>query len=194
MLKIADTNCYSTTELINAVGGDFSPKKIDNLRNIGLLPASIKVGTGRGIVGYYPDTVLNHLKTIEAEHRKGHSYPDLVIKFGERVLVIDVKVTTLRDVRHARRQAAKYITQSLNPKLQAQHSIKLSKWKDGELINQDIVNLKMVLRRLFRRKDVFAPEVLAMILQHTRKLQELQIAEQAYLQSAQWVAPKKLEN
>ena len=190
MLKIADTNCYSTTEVIKELGRGYSPKKINNLRTVGILPPAIKAGESSkyGILGYYPESVLSHLKAIEAEHeKKGTSYPDLVVKYKDQILVLEVKVSAIQDKYQARKQAFKYAVEILNPKKQSEAHFKLSKELKGKVttnVDFDTDELQRELRKLFRQRSSTSPESLALIKQKIARIQELRELRSAFVESS----------
>ena len=185
MQQIAGENCYTTAELVKAMGSDYTPKRIEYLRTLGLLPAPVKVGSRTGTVGYHTERVLNHLKAIEKEHQKGRSYPDMVMQFGGQTLIIEAKMSAIRKGRAAQRQVIKYMAESLNPVSQVGPAIKLSMGAKGKIkvsVFDEINTLEEVLKELFKRKDKLSSEVLGLIEINAKRLQELRELKNAYIQ------------
>ncbi len=92
MPKIAGETCYTTEELIKKVSPTFSRKRLEHLKNLRLVPSPIKVGTGNGTIGYYPEYVVEYVKSIEVEHDGGRSYPDIMVSWKGKIHTIDIKV------------------------------------------------------------------------------------------------------
>ena len=188
MLKIADQTCYSGAEIVERAGAPYTLKRLEHLRTLGLVPRPIKVGTGNGTIGYYPEQVIDLLREIERKHSEGKSYPDVVHVMGDKVILIEYKMHKLKD-EHKANVAARQV-ESYRRLIAEKHlgtSIKLHDISVLESKNQDysaeISALRGALSSLFKKKDHLRMSVLLRIKANIEKLQQIE-SMKAALESA----------
>lgn len=179
MIQIANETCLTTQELIKKSGVNYPVKRIEYLRNLGLLPRPIKVGTSEGTKGFYPACVAEFLQKIDREHRKGASYPDLVMKYKDQIIITDMKTTNIRRTHHATKRLKSDLKRSLINVGQASGNVKLTPISTTPTeVNAQIEKTELELKRLFKQKDNVSALILQKIKSEIEKLEELQSARQ----------------
>ena len=174
---IAGAKCLTGAEVIKVVGEPLTTKRLEHLRALGLIPRPIKIGTGNGTIGYYPDDIVIHLHEVDKYHRQGESYPKIVQKLRDKTIAIEIKTQKIKNDHQARIAVAKQINKYRNlPINEIRFTFSL------ENHNSEVRALQDELKKLFERKDNLSSEVLLKIKDNIEKIQKLESLKNAVMQ------------
>ena len=199
MKMIADTECYSSRELAEKMGKEYSLKRLEYLRNLGLLPRPIKVNdNGKGTSGYYPHSTLAFLRHIETERKNGKSYPEILKYQEERILAHKTQVD---DIRSKHWSSKNVIYLDLRTGELTEVRLKPTGMEKSKLNREEVQGkldeLKSHLRELFQRGNCLTPGVLIAIKHKIGQIESLRKSlgyltkTEVYLRQASWKKTKK---
>lgn len=172
MIKVLDTNCYTTVEITEKIRGDYNLKRIEYLRNLGLLPRPIKVGTGSGTIGCYPPAALNLLRKVEKEREKGKTYREILLEQQDIILSVHADADNLRQLR-LQKQVVGNLTTGKLTEVSFKLTGEVKKPIDPNGVKKELDKTVKELKRLFRQKNNLSPKVLDDIKFKIKKIQEL---------------------
>lgn len=184
MLKIDNQNCYSGAEIVERLGPPFTLKRIEYLRGLGLVPRPIKIGTGQGTIGYYPEQVVNLLREIERNHCQGKSYSDLLSVVGDKVTVIEYKIHRLKKA-YSTKRAIRQVETYRRLIVDKHHGTAIKPHDSSLLENRkqdcsaEISKRQVELKDLFAKKDNLRTDVLLKIKTSIEKLLEAESSKAA---------------
>lgn len=173
MINVVGTDCYTTIEIIKEVGAGYNSKRIEYLRNVGLLPRPIKIGTGtNGTVGCYPPEVIPFLRKVDTRHKNGQTYKSILQDMKDVVFSLQAKVGRLQRLRLQEHIQLNLTTGELT-EVSFKPTGEERKKIDPKEVQKRLDETEAVLRRLFHSRDCLSQNCLATIKSKIEEVQDL---------------------